>query len=271
MYGRIFESCYSGSMIGAGPIIFAVWPYIIAHTRHTDCCVELNPELMMAVIGKCTAEEIRAAIAYFEAPDAKSRSKELDGRRLVREGEFLYRVVNFKKYKDIRDQDERREYQRNLMRRIRAAKKTAVSTSANKNSQLAMLAKEEEEVKEEVRTTTAPAGAGFPENLQTAEFKKAFTAFEQHRKETRHALKPTTREALLKKLSAWGVGKATLALHASIANGWQGVFEPGAVAFAAPRRSSAEVENAYQKRNRSAEWGKYYAEHPEAIPKEIPT
>lgn len=109
MYGKFFASAFTGSMYGAGPDVFAVWGYVIANTQ--DSQVELNPLLLAGVIGT-TPERIADAIAVLCAPDAKSRSKVEGGRRLIREGEFAYRVPNFAAYRAIKNEDDRREYNR---------------------------------------------------------------------------------------------------------------------------------------------------------------
>lgn len=66
----------------------------------------------------------------------------------------------------------------------------------------------------------------FPEALNTERFKAAWETWVTHRKEIKHALKPTTIAAQLKKLAGWGEEKAIKAIETSIENGWQGIFEP---------------------------------------------
>ena len=135
MYGRAFESTFTGSMVGSGANVFSVWFYVCSHMRAKDYTVELNPVILAALIGKITAEDATAAIDFLCRPDANSRSKEEDGRRLVKEGAFLYRVVNGEKYKKMRDEDERRDYMRTYMREVRAEEKAKVN-NANKSQQL---------------------------------------------------------------------------------------------------------------------------------------
>lgn len=123
MYGKHFESMYTGSMFGKGPTVFAVWGYVISHTRK-DGYVELNPHLLAATIG-CKASEIDDAIEFLCQPDEKSRSKDEDGRRMIREAEFDYRVVNYLSYRNILNEDERRDYNRQKQRESRARKQAA--------------------------------------------------------------------------------------------------------------------------------------------------
>lgn len=68
-----------------------------------------------------------------------------------------------------------------------------------------------------------------PPVLDTPAFKKVWLDWEQHRKEIRHALKPTTWRAQLRKLAkvagASGVDAAVAMIQQSIDQGWQGLFE----------------------------------------------
>mgnify|MGYP006971856134 CR=1 FL=1 len=64
-----------------------------------------------------------------------------------------------------------------------------------------------------------------PENLDTAAFRIAWADWEQHRKEKRAKLTPTTRKRQLKSLSLCGPKIAIARIEQSIMNGWQGLFE----------------------------------------------
>ncbi len=65
-----------------------------------------------------------------------------------------------------------------------------------------------------------------PANLQTKEFSAAWSRWTLHRAEKRKPLTPSTTEAQLAKLAAWGPVRATQAIEASIEAGWTGIFEP---------------------------------------------
>jgi hypothetical protein len=105
---------YTGSMVGSGAVIYAVWGYVIANMRpdkKVGAQVELNPKLLAFIIGE-TEKEITEAIVRLCAKDDRSRTKEEEGRRLVKLGEFDYQVVNGAKYAAIRNEEERREANR---------------------------------------------------------------------------------------------------------------------------------------------------------------
>lgn len=122
MYGKLFTSLYTGSMIGAGPVVFALMPYVISHAKpdkNMGGYVELNPILLSTIFG-AAVEEVEGGIEFLCRPDPHSRTPDEDGRRLVKLGPFDYRVVNYAKYRAIRDEEERREQNRMAQERFRA-------------------------------------------------------------------------------------------------------------------------------------------------------
>lgn len=121
MYGKAFESMYEGSMYGAGVAVFAVWGYVIAKTHHSH--IELNPKKLADTLGG-TPEQIQTAIDYLCRPDPASRNKTHQGRRLVKEGAFQFFVTGFEEYSRMRNEEERREYNRLAKQKERAKKQT---------------------------------------------------------------------------------------------------------------------------------------------------
>lgn len=166
MFGKFFASTFTGSMMGAGPEVFAVWGYVIANTHGSQ--VELNPRLLSAVIGT-SPETIQRAIDYLCAPDPNSRSKVEDGKRLIREGEFAYRVPNFEAYRAVRDEEDRRAYNRRKQAESRARRRTVNTRVIDSQSRLpksALSAKTEADTETETDTEAAEEerlGIGFKE------------------------------------------------------------------------------------------------------------
>ncbi len=128
MYGKIFASAFTGSMLGSGPDVFAVWAYIIAHAVAGQ--IELNSTLVGVSIGM-PPERVEAAIDFLSQPDPRSRSKTHAGRRIIKEGAFAYRVVNHALYRRMRDEDERRAYNAGKQREYRAQDKRVSSVSSS--------------------------------------------------------------------------------------------------------------------------------------------
>lgn len=122
MYGKHFAAMYEGSMIGKGAVFFAVWGYIIAHSKpdkKVGTQVEINPKLLAFVLGESEASVI-AALHEMQQPDPASRTPDEQGRKIIKIGEYSYQVVNGEKYRAIRDEEIRREQNRNAQSKYRA-------------------------------------------------------------------------------------------------------------------------------------------------------
>ncbi len=135
MFGKHFSSMYEGSMVGKGSAFFAVWGYIISHfvpDRQVGAQVDLNPKVLAFVIGE-KEEVVVGVIEDMCRPDAASRSQTEEGRKLVKIGTYSYRVVNGRYYRAIRNEEDRREYQRLKQREYRLLKKGRASL-AERNS-----------------------------------------------------------------------------------------------------------------------------------------
>lgn len=119
---------YEGSLFGQRPIVFAVLAYAISNARPAradgECYVEINPMLLAATFST-PANEIMETLRYLESPDPNSRSPREEGRRLALVGDDIchgprqYRLVNGRKYREMRDEDDRREQNRHAKRRQR--------------------------------------------------------------------------------------------------------------------------------------------------------
>jgi hypothetical protein len=145
MYGKHFSSMYEGSMMGAGPTVFAVWGYVIS--KADGGFVELNPRLLSVLLGTSELEIIKA-IEYLCAPDPNSRSTEKEGRRLVKIGQFAYEVTTHAHYRSIRNTEDRRAYMREYMSKRRKQSLTDVN---NGKQVLAKLAHTEAEAEAETK------------------------------------------------------------------------------------------------------------------------
>ena len=171
MYGKLFASTFTGSMMGAGAETFAVWGYAIANADRKGF-VELNAKLLAAVIGS-TPQAMTSAIETLAAPDPDSRTKDEEGRRIIREGTFFYRIVNYEKHRGMRDEDARRESQRTLMRDKRAKSLDPVSRREPP------LAHAEAEVEAKEKADTDPEAPLPPSKNGTS---KLWTAIEWRRR-----------------------------------------------------------------------------------------
>jgi len=121
MYGKIHDSIFSSSLLDGKP------PDQI-HTAYVFMCMLTIADAgddvtesrdVLAATFRVSRETFDRAIAELEKPDPLSRTPEAEGRRLVRLDErrdWGWHIVNRDRYKKLATIEERREYQRNLMR-----------------------------------------------------------------------------------------------------------------------------------------------------------
>jgi len=95
-FGKIHAQMYEGSMFGAGLEVMAIWPYMLARADKNHR-IEMNPKMVAAMIG-CSVDDVTTALGILESPDPESRSKEHEGRRIVKEGEYMYFIPNRRLY-----------------------------------------------------------------------------------------------------------------------------------------------------------------------------
>jgi hypothetical protein len=119
-------------MFGKPALYHALWAYVIATqaprdgTEGADMIVDINPAMLAAMFA-AKETEVRKAIEYLCSKDNDSRTKDESGRRLIREGQFTYKVVNGRKYRDMAGRERRREINRQAARRYRAKRLGAMA------------------------------------------------------------------------------------------------------------------------------------------------
>ena len=72
----------------------------------------------------------------------------------------------------------------------------------------------------------SPSAIEIPEALNTAGFLNAWGRWCDHRREMKKPLTKTSTAQQLKELASMGESRAVSALHRSVKNGWQGIYEP---------------------------------------------
>jgi hypothetical protein len=114
-------------------------------------------------------ESAREAIQKFQQPDPDSRTKDFEGRR-IEEVDGGWRLLNYAKHRAIRDEEERREYMKNLMR-----KKRSVSNVSRSNPSLSQAEAEAEAEAEAVKSKPSSRSAS-TDSL----FEKAYEQYPRH-------------------------------------------------------------------------------------------
>lgn len=124
MYAKLFASLYQGTLRGRADEIL-VFTNLIAHADARGV-VDKHWRSIAEETG-ITVDEVKAAILNLEAPDPESRSPDLGGARIVRMDEHRawgWLIVNYGKYRAIRNEDDRRLQNREAQERFRQRKQS---------------------------------------------------------------------------------------------------------------------------------------------------
>jgi hypothetical protein len=112
VYAKLFTSIYQGTLRGNSHGLL-VFTNLLAHCDKNGAA-DIHPRAIAEEVG-LTVDQVNAALRVLESPDDESRSPEEQGRRIVRLDEHRawgWLVVNYCKYRAIRDEDDRREQNR---------------------------------------------------------------------------------------------------------------------------------------------------------------
>ena len=130
MYARIYEQIFSSSIMEEDLETRYIW-FCLLTLADREGFVDMT---IPAIARRINIEEISVsnAITKFMAPDPSSRTDTAEGRRIekIRES-FGWKIINYIQYRDLRNEENRREYMRDYMRKTRDVNKKA-NTNANK-------------------------------------------------------------------------------------------------------------------------------------------
>lgn len=207
----IFPQITDSSVWELPPHIFKSWINILTKKDH-ETHVWRGNEYTLAREAKITLEQAREALKVLSEPDPASLSRDHDGKRILSDDGEHWWAVNGEKYKDMIKREIELENARNRTAKWRANKKSEESASKGPAVQTAR--------------QTASMLDDLPRELDSAAFRKAWDDFKTMRARKRKPVTSVASERLLKQCSAWGSVKAIRALDNSIANDWQGLFDP---------------------------------------------
>lgn len=130
MYAKLFKSIYQGTLRGdSGGIL--VFTNLLANADQTGR-VDMHPRAIAEEIG-LDVDRVKEILLRLESPDDESRSPELEGRRIVRiDGHraWGWEIVNYLKYRAIRNEEDRREQNRASQERWRNKQSKPASAEA---------------------------------------------------------------------------------------------------------------------------------------------
>lgn len=144
MYAKLFSRITESSLMEEPIDVRYTFTFMLAicdptgHVIGTD--VAIARRLNMAL------QDFQRCVAILMSPDSDSNSKEEEGRRIIQsDGERGYKLVNYLAYREMKDEDNRRVYMRDYMKKYREkpAKLAPVNIGKHRLGQ--------EEVEEEVQ------------------------------------------------------------------------------------------------------------------------
>jgi len=174
---------------------------------------------------------VQEALKRFQEPDPYSNTPTNEGRRIesIPGGwhvinHSIYRAKDYKQY----EAERKREYRKKKCPGQVPDASASASVSVNV---IGESAERGEPKKPSVSYDALVESGDIPANLANPDFAKAWGEFLAFRAERRKKVTPRSASMLLKKLSQWGNALAIESIEQSIANGWQGVFEPAPPQF----------------------------------------
>lgn len=114
MYGKMFRQMYRGTLATTGP-----WQALVTFQQmivlaDKDGIVDMTPESMSRET-TIPLEIIQMGIEALEKPDPESRTPDEEGRRITRLSDsrtWGWRITNYKKYRDMKREEDRQAYHR---------------------------------------------------------------------------------------------------------------------------------------------------------------
>lgn len=219
MYVKLFSSLYQGTLRGRSNEILVFTNLLAYADRHG--IVDKHFKAIEDETG-LSAPRVKAAIKELESPDPESRSPEMNGCRIVKMDEHRlwgWKIVNYGKYRAIRNEEDRREQNRLAQEKWRS-KQNKQNKPPSAQAEGEGEAKGEAKAKEKVKSPVAPLA--LPDWLPIEPWEAWL--------ETRRKLKaPNTERALklaigdLEKLRAEGQDPGAI-LDMAIKRGWRGLF-----------------------------------------------
>lgn len=172
-YTKLFSSILDSTIWQTPPATKLVWITLLAMSDRRGEIHASVPGL--AVRAGVTIEEVESALTCFRSPDAYSRTKTEDGRR-IEDIDGGWRLLNHAKYRALMSLEERREYNREKQREHRSKNvKECQQVSAAVSSGQAPSAHAESDSDAEsdaINTPKAPKGASVGSNEDKPKEKK---------------------------------------------------------------------------------------------------
>lgn len=137
MYAKVFAQIYDGTLCTRGP-----WQALVTFQQLLVLAdPDGNVDMTAAAIARRTTiplEIIEAGIVALLEPDPESRTPTEGGRRILPLSEgrsWGWHIVNYKHYRELKREEDRREYHREYWRNKRSTKAAAASSGSTSSTQ----------------------------------------------------------------------------------------------------------------------------------------
>ena len=119
MFVKLFSSLLDSTMWTQPPHVLRLWITVLL-LADKDGYFDM-PVPALARRAGVTYQECQEALAILEGPDPESRSKDEEGRRIIREADDgpTWKIVNYIRYRQLRHAEDRRAYNRERQREYR--------------------------------------------------------------------------------------------------------------------------------------------------------
>lgn len=220
MFTKLFSSITDSTIWRESDHVRIVWITMLAKADVSGFVWSSIPGLADAA--RVNLDQCLEALAKLMSPDEWSRSKENEGRR-IEEVDGGWRLLNYDKYRKIRNMEERREYVRK-----KVAEHRQNVNNVNKSKQCKQMlthAEGEEEVEEKKKEESL--SVVIPKSLSTADFTvlwNEWVSFRMTLKKSKNWNAFFTKQ--LAELEKWGLQAATESIKQSLLNEYQGLFFP---------------------------------------------
>src|SRR3990172_2394910 len=152
MYTKLYRGIVDGSLYGRREA-FTVF-FVMLALADQEGTVDVLPKKIADILGE-TEDFVNTGLAELSAPDPISRTPTAEGRRILPLNEHRswgWKITNYEAYRKIRDEEQRREYQRQWDRNKR--KRPTTNPTASDNSDAVRPKTTNTEAEAEADTTT---------------------------------------------------------------------------------------------------------------------
>lgn len=173
-YTKLFSSILDSTIWQTPPATKLVWITLLAMSDRRGEIHASVPGL--AVRAGVTIEEVESALTCFRSPDAYSRTKTEDGRR-IEDIDGGWRLLNHAKYRALMSLEERREYNREKQREHRSKnvkecqQVSAMSAEVSSGQEPSAHAESDADA-DAIKSPIAPKGASVVSNEEKPKEKK---------------------------------------------------------------------------------------------------